>query len=80
MLNGKEEILLEDISYLMTSFKQMAKARQIEYDLEPYDGDVVELAFIVHQLQNWVLANSAADEKPSEYRFYGCCPLRNNDD
>ena len=79
MLNEVEKELMDLTVALTVKFYDVIEARRVEYDLEPHDADFVEVAAIIHNLQNWVLANAAADDYPSQYRFFGCRPLRDND-
>lgn len=73
MLTDSEKTLINEIGFVMNGFHKIAKeALEENPNLAPYDGDLVELCTIIHQLQNWVLSNSAARSHPEEFRPYGC--------
>jgi len=73
MLTERELKLCSDIGRIMNGFNEIAKEALAENpELLPYDQDILEISAIVHQLQNWVLSNSAARSHPTEYRPYGC--------
>ncbi|MBX9670492.1 MAG: hypothetical protein K2X93_23020 [Candidatus Obscuribacterales bacterium] len=66
MLTEREQKLIVDIGKIMGGFAAIQKEALDERPdhLQMYDGDNVELCATVHQLQNWVLSNSAARSHP----------------
>ena len=69
-LSKTDRKALDLIVQVMHAFKEIQE-EGLTLGYEKYSGDFDELVFHIHALQNWVLANAAAQSYPSEFRRFG---------
>lgn len=80
MLSDKEQELLNNIGRIMNGFSEIQEQffKEFPGKFEKYDGDNTELCMYIHQLQNWVLSNSAARSHPEKFRPFGLIFKKDN--
>lgn len=73
MLTDKEKELVTILGRLMNNFAEIRNDLLAEFPdkFDQFDGDWNELSLYVHQLQNWVMSNSASRSHPDEFRGFG---------
>lgn len=72
-LTDKERQLAIAAGTLMNGFKEIQDDFLNEFPdkFEKHGEDWIELCVYIHQLQNWILSNSAARCHPEEFRPFG---------